>query len=376
MEKSVISRWVATGFFVWLFSNHLGAAELTRCNGFNDAQTAWAVVAAGAKNPIPLHPLVKANIKAETVLWEGRAPTCNSPIAQRPVIEGEYTHIYAPQGDIFLGPDTQDLKNGTHYESWQPNDHCFMKGADGRWHTFGITHPESQPGQRRHQGEFVLFHAVSPTSSFESSLLPQSWTDKPKVLTPGQRPGENPNCHAPTIVHHEGVYKMIYGPCPFRLAISKDLGTWTPKGPVGINEKSGRDPSLFFWKGSYYLVYCAGNLVKASTSKDFTNWSEPIEIYRGEVETYQCESPTIIHNKESFYLFWCLWDTANKNGNGYDERSFVVCSNDPLNFRGHPVMTELKAHAPEIFQDEQQNWFISSVQYPVRGISVSRLTWK
>lgn len=296
--------------------------------------------------------------------------------AQVPVIAGAYTQIYAPRGDVFPGPDTQDLKAGTYYASWQPNDHCFVKGPDGRWHAFGITHPESQPGQRRHQGEYVLFHGVSPHDTFEGSLTPQSWSDTPKVLTPSQRPGESPNCHAPTVVRHEGRYKMIYGPCPFRSAVSDDLVTWTPKGPVGINEKGGRDPGLFLWKGTYILAYCAGNAVKASTSTNLADWTEPVEIYRGEVSTYQCESPTIVHRDGVFYLFWCLWDTANKNGNGYDERSFVVCSGNPLDFRGRPVVAELATHAPEIFQDEKQNWFISSVQYPARGISVARLTWK
>jgi len=296
--------------------------------------------------------------------------------ASVPVIAGDYIHIYAPQGDVFSGPDTQDLKAGNFYASWQPNDHCFVKGPDGRWHAFGITHPESQPGQRRHQGEYVLFHAESPADTFEGSLSPQSWADKPKVLAPAQRPGENINGHAPTIVKHDGLYKMIYGPCPFRLAVSENLYTWTPKGSVGINEKSGRDPGLFLWKGTYILAYCAGNAVKATTSKNLADWTEPVEIYRGEVSTYQCESPTIVHRDGVFYLFWCLWDTANKNGNGYDERSFVVCSDTPLDFRGRPVIAELKTHAPEIFQDEKQNWFISSVQYPARGISVARMTWK
>lgn len=312
-----------------------------------------------------------ASFLAAFAAWAGSEPT--KP--QVPVIAG-YVHIYEPQGDVFPGPDTQDLKAGTRYPSWQPNDHCFVKGPDGRWHAFGITHPESLPGQRRHQGEYVLFHAVSPGATFESSLVPRGWADQPKVLGPAQRPGENINCHAPTVVKDGGLYKMIYGPCPFRLAVSEDLCAWTPKGPAGVNEKSGRDPSLFVWEGTYYLVYCAGNAVKAATSKNLAAWSEPVEIYRGEVETYQCESPTLIRHNGTFYLFWCLWDTANKNGNGYDERSFVCCSDNPLDFRGRPPVAELKTHAPEIFQDEKEDWFISSVQYPARGVSVSRLTWK
>lgn len=293
-----------------------------------------------------------------------------------PVITGDYVQIYNPQGDVFSGPDTADLKAGEHYPHWQPNDHCFVKGPDRRWHAFGITHPASAPGQRRHQGEYVSFHAVSSAETFASSFARDRWKDAPKVLPPSQRPGESPNQHAPTIVAHDNLYKMIYGPAPFRMAVSKDLYHWTPKGPLEINERHGRDPSLCVWQDTFYLVYCAGNVVKAATSKNLTAWSEPVEIYKGEVASYQCESPTLIRQNGRFYLFWCLWDMANKNGNGYDERSFVYCSTNPLDFHGQKLVTELKAHAPEVFQDEKQLWYISSAQYPVRGISVARLSWK
>jgi hypothetical protein len=317
-------------------------------------------------------PFVQANRNPRTPLWRGRE--ARVPI---PVVEGGFVPVYAPRGDLFSGPDTQDLKAGVFYDAWQPNDHCFVKGPDGRWHAFGITHPESRTGQRRHQGEYALFHAVSGADTLAGSLSPQSWADKPKVLAPSQRLGENINCHAPTIMRHDGRYKMIYGPCPFRLAVSDDLSAWTPQGPVGVNEKSGRDPSLFFWNGTHILVYCAGNAVKAATSTNLTDWTEPVEIYRGAVSTYQCESPTIVARDGVFVLFWCLWDTANKrHGNGYDELSFAVCSDDPLDFRGQPVIAELLTHAPEVFQDERQDWFLSSVQYPARGVSLARLSWK
>ena len=293
-----------------------------------------------------------------------------------PVIDGDYVHIYDPKGNIFTGPDTKDLKAGEYYPLWQTNDHCFIKGPDKRWHSFGITHPASAPGQSRHQGEFASFHAVSDAKTLESSFRQNSWIDKPKVLTPAQRPGEGNSNHAPTIVKQSGLFKMIYGPIPFRMAVSKDLFDWKPQGPIQINEKYGRDPSLMVWKDSYYLVYCSGNVVKASTSKDLKNWSEPVEIYKGDVESFQCESPTIVPFDGKFYLFWCLWDTANKNGNGYDERSFVYGSDNPLDFHGSPLLTELTTHAPEIFQGEDKQWYISSAQYPNRGINVARLSWK
>ncbi len=337
-------------------------------------------------NEKPKHPRTKKNglvvFCLFLVVFVGRAQGQSTQTAMGPkkslvpVVKGEYVHIYDPQGDVFSGPDTIDLRAGKYYPLWQPNDHCFVKGPDRIWHAFGITHPASLPGQRRHQGEYVSFHAVSSSETFEKSFVHHGWIDKPKVLPPAQRPGESINNHAPTIVRHDNIFKMIYGPVPFRMAVSEDLYRWTPRGPINISEKSGRDPSLFVWENTYYLVYCAGNVVKGATSKNLVDWSTPVEVYKGEVASYQCESPTLIRHNDTFYLFWCLWDTANKNGNGYDERSFVVRSHKPLDFRGQPVVTEIQAHAPEIFQDEKQQWYISSAQYPVRGISVARLSWK
>ena len=88
-----------------------------------------------------------------------------------PVIVGDYIHIYDPQGDAFPGPDTKDLKAGKHYPLWQPNDHCFINGADKRWHSFGITHPASEPGQSRHQGEYLSFQCSNPLAKLLKAHL-------------------------------------------------------------------------------------------------------------------------------------------------------------------------------------------------------------
>ncbi len=294
-----------------------------------------------------------------------------------PYIASEYINAYNPRGDVFSGPDTETLKAGEYYPDWQPNDHCFVKGPDNRWHAFGITHPPTLPGERvKHNDEFVSFHAVSPGENFEYSFRDDSWADKPKVLPPSERPGESVNNHAPTIVKQNDIYKMIYGPIPFRIAISDDLYNWKPEGSLKINEQNGRDPSLMFWDETYYLTYCSGNAIKTTTSKDFKNWSDPVEIYKGELASYQCESPTLIRYNDKFYLFWCLWDTAIAS-NGYGERTFVYCSDNPLDFHGNPSLTELAAHAPEIIQGEDSSrWYISSAQYPKRGINIARLKWK
>ncbi len=46
----------------------------------------------------------------------------------------ENVWIYKPSGDYFFGPDTEHLKEGEWYDDWVPNDHTFVKDADGKWH--------------------------------------------------------------------------------------------------------------------------------------------------------------------------------------------------------------------------------------------------
>ncbi|GHV49609.1 hypothetical protein FACS1894181_08980 [Bacteroidia bacterium] len=294
-----------------------------------------------------------------------------------PSITGRYIHIYEPQPDAFSGPDTENLRANTTYPYWQPNDHCFVKGPDSLWHAFGITHPVPAPGEALHQGEYAAFHIVSPGKMFgNSSYRDNTWLDKPKVLAPKERPGEITENHAPVIVKEGNLYRMIYGPAPFRMATSEDLYHWTPSGEIGIGLQPGdRDPNLMRWNDTWHLVYCAGNAVMAATSKNLREWTEPVEIFRPKVATYECESPTLLSYQGRFYLFWCVWDRGDPKGNAYDERTFAYGSDNPLDFHNQPLLAELKAHAPEIFQDEKGQWYISSAEYPRRGVSVAPFVW-
>lgn len=72
-----------------------------------------------------------------------------------------------------------------------------------------------------------------------------------------------------------------------------------------------------------------------------------------------------------FYLFFCLWDAADEVNGAYDNRTFVFRSGKPLNFRNTPCVAELKAHASEVFCDEDGDWFIASVEWPHRGVSLA-----
>ena len=60
---------------------------------------------------------------------------------------------------------------------------------------------------------------------------------------------------------------------------------------------------------------------------------------------------------------------------GYSPRTYVHCSESPTDFLGKPVLTEFIAHAAEIIRDEAGQWFMSSADFPHRGINVAPLVW-
>jgi hypothetical protein len=60
----------------------------------------------------------------------------------------------------------------------------------------------------------------------------------------------------------------------------------------------------------------------------------------------------------------------------YDYRTYVYASETPTNFHNRSPMAGLAAHAPEIVQGEKGDYFISSADYPQRGINLARLVWK
>ena len=60
----------------------------------------------------------------------------------------------------------------------------------------------------------------------------------------------------------------------------------------------------------------------------------------------------------------------------YQHITSVFHSRDPLDFHDREPIAYLKAHAPEIFQDEHGDWYISSVEWPHRGLSIAPLVWE
>ena len=296
------------------------------------------------------------------------------PKVSIPKITSEYVNVYRPAGDVFTGPNTANLIGGRVYKDWVPNDHCFVRDESGRWHAFGITHPLTDVSNV-HAGEYQLFHAIAPPGKLKEVLKEGSWKDLPKVLPPPAHPGEIQENHAPCIVERDGLYYMVYGPTPIRYAVSSDLINWIPRGSLR-GAPSGRDPHIFVWNDTYYLIVCGVHDVRLATSRDFQIWTEhgPILKMKDGIDP---ESPSIVRYNKTFYLFVCgwngEWDRKDIQG-AYQHKTYVYQSDDPLKFENE--VTVLDAHAPEIFQDEAGDWFISSVEWPHRGVSLAPLTWE
>jgi beta-fructofuranosidase len=91
------------------------------------------------------------------------------------------------------------------------------------------------------------------------------------------------------------------------------------------------------------------------------------------------ESPSVVRYSDTFCLFVCggngVWDRKDVQG-AYQHKTYVYQSDDPLKFEFDSEVAVIDAHAPEIFQDEAGDWFISSVEWPHRGVSIARLVWE
>ena len=288
-----------------------------------------------------------------------------------PKVKESFINIYKPGPDVYplKTRTTKDgnitYKQGETYPEWRTNDHTFIKDPDSRWHCFGITKPWIT-GDNGHSGEGLCFHAIGPKGTFAEAATFQSWKDLPKIHL-------GDCAWAPTAIKIGSEYSLI-GSRMGRVT-STDLNSWKDLGRLKI-KGGNRDAHVLRLKDTYYLLRCDGNGINLVTSIDFVNWTDPVTIYKPKEKSYQTESPFLVPYQGLYYLFWTLWDQADKTTSGYCPRTYVVCSESPTDFHDAPVIKELTVHAPEIIQDEDGRWFISSADYPHRGVSVAPLVWE
>ena len=292
-----------------------------------------------------------------------------------PRINSDYITIYHPVGNRYDGPDGKELKSGMWYDCWVPNDHTVILGPDENWHIFGITHPLTS-AVNIHEGEVQLFHAVASRQVFDENHYDSVFQDKPLILPPKDRSKEISEIHSPFIVKKDALYYMVYGPSPMRLATSVDLYSWELKGEIFYESDGCRDPHVLYHNNRYFMTYCSLNEVRVRESEDLLNWKKPQTILTLP-DGIAPESPLIIFHNNMFYLFVCCWDgnwDYQTVTQAYQHKTLVYVADKINNFIVEQPVNILDAHAPEIFIDSNK-YFISSAEWPTRGISVAQLTF-
>lgn len=282
----------------------------------------------------------------------------------------DYVRVFHSAPQVYTGPDAVEVRKYRFYLNYVPNDHTFVSGPDGRIHLFGITHPETSPANV-HDGELLLCHGICPGDPF----CTDAFVDCGNVLPPDDRPGDLPEIHSPAIVFRDGLYRMVYGPLQFRQLISPDLFYWQRGETLFCDPEDGsRDPQISQLDGEYLLCYCKGNAVMLAQSSDFASWSKPRKLLELPPEVAP-ESPFLYHRDGIFYLLVCLWNPALWSGQdiaGAYQAKTLVFAAETLDFSYDDVLTSIDSHAPEILEYGNR-LFISSAEYPARGIHLAEL---
>lgn len=259
-------------------------------------------------------------------------------------------------------------------EAWYLNDHCLIRGKDGVWHLFGITHKE--PADPDHESFFL--HATAPD-------VKGPWKKQAPVMTVDAAFNETV-VWAPHVIEHDGKYWMFY--CAggknheqfhIHMATSPDLTNWSrhPANPMVVDGYDARDPMALRVGNQWVLYYCAtetpkgGNhVVKAVTSPDLIHWSNPRVVFRSpDKGTFggPTESPFVVARGGKYYLFTTI-NTPYNNG-------AVYVSADPFHFDPASILMNFPAHGAEVVQTPDNRWFVTSCGWEQGGLYVADLHW-
>lgn len=257
------------------------------------------------------------------------------------------------------------------------NDHSIVIGSDGKWHLYGIT---SFGGKSYEERYFV--HGVGESLQAEFEEVGRS-IDRGTLAW------------APCVIEKEGNYYMFYGPSPTSLAVSHDMYEWFGT-KINLNDEplmgAHRDHFVLEEDGKY-IMYVVGvhnkrSAVSCFSSTDLLSWQfEGFALTSGENAPLNpawgaMESPYVIKKDGEYYLFITYTDCSDEN---YCD-TMVFCSKDPKKFGifdgkyGTKPITVLKAHAPEILQENGQ-YYITTCGWidkpnPNKGtVSIARLEW-
>ncbi len=263
---------------------------------------------------------------------------------------------------------------------WYINDHCLIKGNDGRYHLFGITHRK----------ELIpppwAEHSFAHASSEELWDLP--WQKHPRVLGVDKALGET-HLWAPQIIEKDGSYYMFYAgggghwDSMINLAVSKDLFNW--ERPAGVNPLfrdfyDARDPMALKVGDEYLLYYCKTysrgdhrSAVAFRRSRDLIHWSEPeFALALSEdprlINSGHTESPYVFEYGGKYYLAIC--------SPFYHYRlTRIFVSENPYRFEEKNEVTGLIAHCAEILNFDGK-WYASHAGWFYDGAYLAPISWK
>ncbi|PPJ01550.1 glycosyl hydrolase family 32 [Nocardia nova] len=255
-------------------------------------------------------------------------------------------------------------------QRWYINDHTIIRDESGRWHLFGITHPE--PADPFDEIEFA--HASADD-------LQGPWTKHPSALVVDRDYGET-HLWAPYVIRADGRYHMFYAgggddrtAAAICVATSDDLFEWTrePTGPVFRDGYDARDPMVVWIDDCWVMYYAAtssptgGNYVVAyRTSTDLRTWSERHIAFTDPTsgtEAGNTESPFVLSHNGSWYLF--IGPRPDYVGTD------VFRGDSPYHFRIDDRVGHIAAHAAEVIDDG--DLWITSCGWGQGGVSLASL---
>ncbi len=263
--------------------------------------------------------------------------------------------------------------------AWYINDHCLVKGPDGKYHLFGITHEKEivPPAWAEH----TFAHA----SSAEPLQVP--WEKHARVLEVDKGLGET-HLWAPHVIEKDGLYYMFYAgggghwDSMINVAVSRDLFSWErPAGNPRFRDfYDARDPMVIRHGDEYLLYYCKTHgkkdyrsTVALRRSRDLIHWSEPefalvLSDYPRLINSGHTESPYLFEHGGKFYLAVC--------SPFYHYRlTRIFVSDNPYRFDEKNEITSFIAHCAEIPEFADQ-WYVSHAGWFYDGVYLAPISWQ
>ena len=296
------------------------------------------------------------------MLWLATGCCLSTPVHATSLVEaGTFTEIYDPQrGET---------------EPWCINDHCFIRGEDGTWHLFGITHIKpfnfkSDPGRN-------LLHATA------KSLRQSPWHKEPFAVTADWQHHHEWLLWAPHVVPYDGRYYMFV--CAgnrdghdyrIHLLTSTNLWQWDRSlaNPLLIDGFDARDPNVLRVGSEWVMYYTATDtpegghhIVACVRSRDLQHWDRrQVAFSHDRQGTFAgpAESPFVVRRGAAYYLFICDGGTIN-----------IYSSRDPLHWMMEDHAGAIQAHASEVVRDVDGKWYISHAGWERGGLSLAPLLW-